>query len=109
MTSADFDAFDWSVLNHHDAFLFLAGALEDDIGAYRLLDPDHLLYLLIIVLILNLYIAGKFSPANLALELGKIVMLSSSDHFFLDFYSNPFNQAFIMNGTAGAIAFAWVE
>lgn len=43
MSSSDFYALLWSVLNDHDAFFLLAGTLEDQIVACWLVHADHLL------------------------------------------------------------------
>jgi hypothetical protein len=94
MSSSYFDAIFWGILNHHDTFLFITCAFENQVVAFWLLNSDHLFDILISRLIAYLDIPWKLSSTDLAFELGEVVMLRSSYDFLLDFDSDPFGKTF---------------
>lgn len=91
--SSDFDALLWSVLDHHDALFLLAGALQDQVVACRLVHADHLLYVLRALGSAHLHVARELAPAHLALELGEVVVQRAADYLLLDLDADPLGEA----------------
>jgi hypothetical protein len=88
VSSADLDAILRGVLDYHDALLLLACALKNQVVAVGLIHADHFLRILV-PSTRHLDVPGKFSPADLTLELGEVVVLGAANHIFLDFYADP--------------------
>jgi hypothetical protein len=65
--------------------------------------------MLLIFIVRNLHVTRKLSLAHFAFKFSKIVMLSPTHNLLLNFYSNPLDEAFVVDGPTRSIAFAWVE
>lgn len=105
VASAELDTAFRYVLYHHHALRFLAGALQDQVAALRLLNRKQLH----VLTGKQLDYDRQFRLAHLALKLLEVVVQRASDDLLLDFYPNPLQQAVDVDGPAGTRALAGVE
>lgn len=109
MSSSDFYALLWSVLDDHYALFLLTCAFKHQVIASWLVHADHLLDVLRAFGRADLHIARELTSADLALKFGEVVVQGAANHFLLDLDADPLGKAFKVHRPTGAVALAGIE